>query len=151
MAKKRHEPAKLELNLTSMLDIVFQLIIFFILVTNFANAQLPKLELPEPAGSKAKANENVKKVIVNIVPVRDENNKPTGQTKHLVIAGEKRPANDYAYITDYLKKQTALYPDLEVNLRADKGLHFEAIQPVMRAVTQAKIAHINLGAYEDRD
>ncbi len=149
MAKKKHEANKLELNLTSMLDIVFQLIIFFILVTNFANAQLPKLELPRPEGSKAKEPEKVRKVIVNIVPVRDPDNKPTGQTKLLVVDGIQLAATDYPGVTDYLKKELLEHPDLQVNLRADKGLHFEAVQPVMRAVTQAKIAHINLGALEE--
>ena len=45
MARQPNQPAKAQLNLTSMMDIVFLLILFFLLVTNFASAELPKLEV----------------------------------------------------------------------------------------------------------
>jgi biopolymer transport protein ExbD len=52
MKLKKPEKSEMDLNMTSMLDIVFQLIIFFILVTNFAAADLPPLEPPDPIESK---------------------------------------------------------------------------------------------------
>jgi hypothetical protein len=48
MARKMKERPRMDLNLTSMMDVSFQLIIFFILITNFAAADLPELDPPDP-------------------------------------------------------------------------------------------------------
>ena len=79
MAKTRKRgPGKVDLNLTSMLDIVFQLIVFFLLVTNFASAELPKLKPPEIPDSQAIDVLNRKKITVNVIPYRNAGGEADG-------------------------------------------------------------------------
>jgi len=135
----------LQLNLTSLLDIVFQLIIFFIMVTNFAAADLPDLEPPE--ATKAFESEYPFTRIVNIVPDKGT----PGRADHVLVAGRELPIseNGMTTLTNMLKQEQDQRPNdkLRVRLRVDKSLHFQQVQPVMQAITGAGIARVNLVAY----
>jgi len=149
MARKHREKHTIELNLTSLMDIVFQLIIFFILVTNFAAAELPELEPPDPTESTATDPGEIQKVMVNIVPSETA----PGMARHLIVRGRTLPPAPAGYqqVTEILTDAREANPDLQVMLRADKRLRFEQIQPVMQAVTRAGIARLNLVSLVDTD
>ncbi len=136
----------LELNMTSMLDIVFQLIIFFIMVTNFAAADLPPLEPPE--GTEAFSSQYPFTRVINIVPFPE--GKTPGSADHVLVGGVELPINPggMKQLTDLLKNEQNTRPDIKmhVRLRVDKGLHYDQVQPVMEAVTNAGIARVNLVA-----
>jgi biopolymer transport protein ExbD len=53
------------INMTPMIDVVFLLIIFFMLVSNFATAESVLLELPKPYKSQAKKVKLTDRVILN--------------------------------------------------------------------------------------
>ncbi len=162
MKHRKAEKSEIKLNMTSMLDIVFQLIIFFILVTNFAAADLPPLEPPDPLESKARELETAFKRTINIVPelrVVGTNDRgrsieeATGLAQRVQLA-DKHYAVDQASmkaLTQELKDVQAMRPDqkLEIDLRVDKRLQFDQVQPVMIAITGAGIARVNLVALVD--
>ena len=52
-------------NMTPMIDVVFLLIIFFMLVSNFASAENVPMELPKPFKSQAKQVKLRDRVIIN--------------------------------------------------------------------------------------
>ena len=56
----------MQVNMTSMVDIVFLLIIFFVLVSQFISADNILVELPEPDKSLAKAVAKAGIEIMNI-------------------------------------------------------------------------------------
>ena len=66
--RKKTELPKPELNITSMMDLVLNLLTFFVLCSNFAMAELPFLEPPAPTKSKARPSDTPNKVTVNIIP-----------------------------------------------------------------------------------
>lgn len=68
MAKKKREDNEVNLNLTSMMDVVFLLIIFFILITNFTTNENPELVPPKFDHSAAKELDDKGRIMVNIVP-----------------------------------------------------------------------------------
>ena len=68
MKSRAPEPAHIHLNLTAMLDVVFNLIFFFISICNMAGNELPKLTVPSPDASQARLIDARKKVTVNVVP-----------------------------------------------------------------------------------
>ncbi len=146
MAKKHRPKPPTQLNLTSMMDVVFQLIIFFILITNFAAADLPKLDPPDPTASTAREMPDINRVQINIVPAGD-----SGEASHLVIYGNKYPRNDYATVIGLLAGAKKLDEDVEVYIRADGMLYFEQVQPLMKAITEAGISRINLVAIRSSD
>jgi len=145
---KRHVVEKQEvgLNLTSMMDIVFQLIIFFLLVTNFTSAELPELEPPTPDDSQAHEIEGRDKMVVNIVP-----DATSGMAKHLQIGSRKILPGAYNELTAAIEREKEKRPDLQIDLRADATINYEQVQPVMNAITAAGVARINLVAYLETD
>ncbi|MDH3585000.1 MAG: biopolymer transporter ExbD [Phycisphaerae bacterium] len=132
-----------KLNLTSMMDIVFQLIIFFLLITNFTTAELPELEPPKPYDSQAVDNPKREKLIVNIIPAGS-----TGEPKGLKVGITEIGLGNYADLTRLIKEhrdaQEAAMEGVEVDLRADKSIHYKFVQPVMNAITRAGVGRLNL-------
>ncbi len=151
MAKK--EKREVRINLTSLMDVTFQLIVFFLLVTNFAAAELPPLEPPKPTVSQAQPPERERDVlIVNVVPVEAK----SGEAREVRV-GTLPPLlpGEYGQLTDMLREEKkvaeAAGGTLIIDLRADKSIEYAEIQPVMAAITQAEIANINLRATLDED
>ncbi len=147
--KKRQKSEPLQLNLTSMMDIVFQLIIFFLLVTNFTTNELPELEVPKPDESVAYALDT-QRIVVNVMPSDDGE----GTTaKELVVDAKIIPSGEEGILTEMLQKaidERGGEPDkLEVDLRAGSTLAYDQIAPVIGAINQARIARINMVAHQE--
>jgi len=164
MKVRKAEKREIALNMTSMLDIVFQLIIFFILVTNFAAADLPELEPPTFPESKAqKPPEETIVRTVNIVPELikqgvDERGreifKATGRAAKVILGAEHEFAVDresMAALTQVIKDIKDIHVDksFEIDLRVDQRLTFDQVQPVMVAITGAGVNRVNLVALVD--
>jgi len=147
MRLKKRKYQNVELNLTSMMDVIFLLIIFFILVTNFAAADLPDLEVPKPDQSKARESREGTRVI-NVVPIEER----PREAAHVLMAGKKYDPTNGEAITAFLKREMeARGGNLTVDLRADARLEFDQVQPVMMAVTEAGIADVNLVTVMDTE
>lgn len=147
MAKNKHVSRPVELNLTSMMDVTFLLIIFFLLVNRMSSAQLPKLDAPEPVGSKALDLPERDVVIVNVVP----DGEGAELAKSVMVGIREIPPASYNELTELLKVETAKSPLVEVDLRADKNLRYAEVQPVMKAITNAGITKVNLVAKVIKD
>ena len=147
MAKrKKLEPQEVNLNLTSMLDVVFQLIVFFLLVTNFTSAELPKLEVPEATSAIIDKNRDPY-VTVNIIPQTSGSKglaDGSGQAKNVRVGTKDIGPGNYGELTLMLKEEKAKNDGIQVDLRADASIHYANVQPVMDAITQAGIGQINL-------
>jgi len=138
----KSDKTQVNLNLTAMMDVVFQLIVFFLLVTNFTSAELPKLEVPNLEESQAIVMPDRRKVVVNVIP----EDGGTGLTKGLKVGITEIPAGEYGLLTDMLRKEIQNNPAVEIDLRADATIHYEQVQPVMNAITNAEITRVNLVA-----
>jgi len=142
---KRKPPDKVELNLTSMMDVVFQLIVFFLLVTNFTSNELPELDPPEPDGFVA-VDEDRQRIVISVLP--DD----SGTRMRTIQAGYKQYTPvELDRITAMLKQRKAEQAHTRVDLRADKAIHYRDISRVLGAITAAKIQHVNLVAREPQD
>lgn len=147
MAKiKKVEASHLHLNLTAMLDVVFNLIFFFICITNFSSSELPPLEVPEPAHSKAVQIEDRKKIILNVIPEEGGG----GRAKAVRFGSDTVLPGQEARVTELLKTEYALNPDIQIDLRVDKSIQFQYVRPVMNAITRAGIRHVNLVAGSEK-
>lgn len=156
MRIRKHREASLELNMTSMLDVVFLLIIFFILVTNFSAADLPELDPPDPEPSKAREVENEVTRIVNLVPLTTTNDQGNqemlGRAKQAVAYGEELPLNSdgFTRLTNLLKRERERREENEetmiVDLRVHRSIPYREVQPLMQAIARAQIRRVNLVA-----
>ena len=64
--RRRQQPrAVIGFNLTPMVDVIFMLTIFFMLVSRFSSAEQVPMDLPAPNESQAKAKRVEARVVIN--------------------------------------------------------------------------------------
>ena len=168
MAKTKRNPAKAEMNMTPLIDVTFQLIIFFMLVNTIIAEETVKMRVPEPDEPQTRQlEEDIQKITVNIAPMPyDENTRPAdryldfpGQALNVKIGNDRVfPKEDIAGIQAELERRLALAQPflaegekVQVMLRADAALYYNEVQPVMAAITNAGNGRINLVAIMPED
>ena len=149
--RKKLDMPKPELNITSMMDLVLNLLTFFVLVSNFAAASLPQLNPPDPAHSKAVTEESPNMVTLNIIPYLEADGTPSpgheGIAKEYKFgASEVIPTSNIGELGAALTKEIQKSKDVQINLRADRSLHYDQISPVMALIKSAGISRVNVVA-----
>lgn len=141
MAKKSRQSGDedLELNMTPMIDVVFNLIIFFMIVTDMSQKELEDLVLPDSKSSvEDKADEKELRVIINI----SKKNKKTYARDREVLIKVKGVEYDLKALKSHLYKiaDTKRETDHEakpsavfVLIRCDQDIAWREVQWVMQA------------------
>ena len=144
-------------NMTPMIDIVFNLIIFFMLVSQFyrlsvEDVKLPPAKMADPHREKL---QDYTQLVVNIVPPTDPRDKATrvvidGQTILVFVVGEDPPVMDP--LIDLLKARNETVGDLKhkplnVICRAGESVTYDIVGSVMIATTKADIRNWWVQAY----
>ena len=126
-------PAPLRANLTPMIDVTFLLIVFFVLVSQIVEVENVDLDLPRPVEPMTMAPGEDARAVINVVPTGG------GRAKGYRLAGRTFPAGaaGVTELTDRLGELFAANPAISVNLRADRGTHFEWVEPIIQAVADA--------------
>lgn len=149
-------PANPELNMTPLIDVTFQLIIFFMLVNNIVAQEAVQMIVPQLTDPKTRELGEVdQRLVVNVAPTdyqpgdrRGDNVLNTdGRATRVVIGMQEFGPLDLGPMTDTLKEYKARFPDGLILLRADAAIEYSAVQPIMAAITGAGISKINLVAY----
>jgi biopolymer transport protein ExbD len=119
------------LNMTPMIDVVFLLIIFFLLSSHLAR-QETQLALPLPAAASGRDNPAAAGPRLAINVLADGT---------LLVAG--RPITP-AELAAHLQSRLAEHGDaLEVRLRGDRSVPYQFVEPVLLACTQAGIWNVS--------
>lgn len=147
--RKTTQLPKAELNITSMMDLVLNLLTFFVLCSNFAMAELPDLLPPQPTRSQARPVDTSNKVTVNLLP----NRTTPGQAIAIKFGTmPELPAHaeqTHAELAAYLAKEKEKSADVAIELRADRTLRYDQVAPVMAAIRDAGISRVNVVAMID--
>lgn len=155
MKIKSEKSAVADIDMTPMIDIVFQLIAFFMVITNFEQTQadervkLPKDQLARPAEVV-----NPNDMVLNIGYIRDEDgNNVSGP--HLFYSGEKYDMEQVARI---LQREADLLRDIDkdpalttVVIRADKETPTGHIQEIIKHAQTAGFEKFSLSATQVRE
>ena len=174
MARKKHVDGSLqEVNLTPMIDCTFQLVLFFILTAQMASQEKAKVTIAEPymsmaigaeTDSKGPKQPKVPNVTVNVVnkygdKKDDRQMDIASKAEFYQIGMNKINAGDIEALTKAIKDRKAqivsdkVYnvkpKDVMVEIRADKDIAFQDIEPVMRAAAEAELVNISLTAIVD--
>lgn len=134
-------------NATPMVDVIFMLTIFFMLVTRFSSAEQVPMQLPKPDESQAKRATLPERVIINC-RLAD----PSGATPRAVLysLGPNRP-EPLPQLSERLAAMKAATPQLKVVIRADKRIHYADVRAVMRVVAGHDIDMLNVVAHVSED
>jgi biopolymer transport protein ExbD len=142
---RKHHP--IHINMTSMVDIVFLLIIFFMLVSSFISAENVRLDLPRPEESLAEVLELPERIVLNCQYVPHEQAASEAVQYHL---GPVRIAS-LEELAARLKKAklTAAKehkPEVQVVIRADKRVRYGLIRDAMKCIAAAGIKDMHIAA-----
>ncbi len=153
---KTNSDQNIEMDMTPMIDVVFQLIIFFILITDMSQSDLEELRLPVAMNSvQDKPDPKVVRPVLNILP--------TGKMVSKRVTKYEPEKDDMTEVERYLADQARLMPkeydeDVKAELpknplliRADKNAEFKYIQKVMEVCGKKgiQIWKLQLAASED--
>lgn len=134
-----------ELNLTAMMDLVLNLITFFVLVANFAAASLPALAPPHPDKSLAKAETIPDRLTVSVMA--DE--KLKGFAGKMKVGITEVGKGDIGGMIHVLEKEVKISAAVAVCVRADKSIRYSDLEPIMSAVAGTGVQTIHLVAIAD--
>ena len=159
--KKTGPSGDVEFNMTPMIDVTFQLIIFFILAGQIASTALAKMELPKPDRSQAlrpKEADVANKVIVNVLSkgIVGEDVDPflAGEVARYQVGQRMIHVGKEAELTTILRSAMEPLPEsgrkeFFVEIRADRRVHFGGVEPVILAAAEAGVLKMNLTALLD--
>jgi biopolymer transport protein TolR len=142
-------------NLTPLIDVTFQLIIFFMLVNNIIAEENVPMLVPDLDDPKTRQLGEVQRITVNIVPMPfDERARLQGNrldhagaaVRVQIGALDQYAADDLEGIRHALEAVRRSNPQVEIMLRADAALYYHQVQPVMDAITAARIVKVNIVA-----
>ncbi len=154
---KRKMPADVDYqggNMTPMIDIVFQLLIFFMLVTDMARAQIENLKIPSASKAIKEKYEDPLMLVLNVMP--DGTIKSGGKA-----FWNPKMGDDCKKLEDLFeaRRQNKRYQEVEgsdayvkypLMIRADRSAHFEHIQRLLMIATHhGGVTRVQLGARQE--
>ncbi len=158
MARRRLPPDQQPegFNMTPMIDVTFQLIIFFMLVTDMSKAQIENLYLPTANKAIKEKYEDTSMLVLNVMPdgvikINGKSfytpKKDGDDNKRLEDVFESRRQNK-AYQEVPGKADWVKYPLL---IRADRSTSFEHIQKILMIATHhGGVTRVQLGAKQEQ-
>jgi len=141
--KERQLPPPMVFNATPLVDVIFMLTIFFMLVTRFSSAEQTPMQLPKPSHSEAEVVKMTDRVIVNCTladPV-------AGPQAGVMYAIGANPRESLGAISDRLANVKALRPNIKVIIRADRRLPYASVRALMRVIARQNIELLNVVAH----
>lgn len=141
LTQRRRAPVAF--NATPLVDMIFTLAIFFMLVTRFSSAEQVPMQLPKPEQSQAEVVKLPARIVINCRPAVGDT--PDGGT--VVYSVGPNRAEPLSAIADRLAVLKRQQPGIQVVLRADKRLPYADVRAVMRVVAEQEIEVLNVVAH----
>jgi biopolymer transport protein ExbD len=119
VAPTRRRPA-LQLNLTPLIDVVFQLVIFFLATSHLARVESQqKVDLPEAESGRREKESPPRRLVVTV-----------GPDERLFLGGG---VISRAAFAELLRREAAerAERDVEVRIRADRAVPYRAVEPLL--------------------
>jgi len=129
----------LRFNITPLIDVVFLLIIFFLVASHFVRSEtLEAVELPDATQHEETENKAVKRLVVTITADRK-----------LHVAGK---------VVDLQTVEQMIFSgrhdeqdNFEVHIRSDKTVPYRDIQPIMLACARAGVTSVKFPVIWERE
>ncbi len=123
--------ARIDSNLTPMIDLSFLLIVFFILVARMGGDQAPPVALPIPHDGAMTPSTATPRIAVNVLAETPSPAVTIG-TRRFGTAEADIPA-----IAATIAQRLRADPKLSIDVRADRTLTYAQVEPALRAIGSA--------------
>jgi len=128
-----NKPEELDVNVTPLIDVVFLLLIFFMVSTTFDRQSELNIELPQATGELSKSEQKDIEVFIDA-------------TGKFAINGNELVNNHIDTLMRALRKSGGDNKDPRVIINADKNATHQAVMTAMDAARQAGYIHIAFSA-----
>lgn len=135
-------PATISANMTPMVDVVFLLIIFFVLVAQITSSERVELTLPRLDEEGLAELPRKQRLVVNIGA--DGERRFAGRA---FDSGEAGASELGAALRDAIRRD----PESEVLVRAAGGAAYELVQPVLRLCSESGVERVHVVAAPERE
>lgn len=163
--RRRAATENVGFNMTPMIDIVFQLITFFMLATDMSQRQLEQVVLPTAREADIEKGGEADRIFINIhhdrsIECADYDPNAVGESvpvcrmpEHwrLSVRGEEMTLEGLFDLLEYeaQRKTDPEHPEVslrQVQIRADRTAPYEEVQRVMAMCAKVGIKHVEFGA-----
>jgi len=134
----RLRPSGVSLNLTPMIDVVFLLIIFFIVSSNLVQQDVAmELDLPS-----AESGERIKESATRTITL----NVPKAGT---ILLGSE-PVDTERLRTALLRERQSSEKEIEVRVRTNKDVRYGAVEPILVLCAESGIWNVSFAVSKER-
>ena len=156
MRIKAQEASVVQVDMTPMIDIVFLLIAFFMVISNFEQTEVDeRVKLPRDSLARPPLVARQKELLLNIGFHRDEQGKKTNPNPIVFYSGDPIPALDMGPVLD---RERRLFIDLgtdptevTVVIRADAEVPTGVVQKMIELAQEATFEKFALKALQKID
>jgi biopolymer transport protein ExbD len=138
MKTPKKEPIFVQLNLTPLIDLIMNLLIFFMLVSQMSVVERTPVDLPHVSQGRAAVIKPEDKVAITMKLAQpDDPQVPVYQVGSIKVAG-------LAEVSRRLEQVKAASPSVEMVLRADKNIPYKFVKEVMRTAGRQGIKVVEI-------
>ena len=127
MARLGRGVSTINANMTPMIDVIFLLIVFFVVVSQIVDRDVVPMDLPAPDHAVSGVSEEPDRIVVNLVPVEG------GDIAGIVVAGHAIGWDEMEELTLIVKSRMQAGAS-EVHLRADRATKYNHIYDAIEAI-----------------
>lgn len=132
----RHERSPIGLNMTPLIDVVFQLIIFFLVSSHLARQETQlELDLPAAASGHEATAESRPRVVINVAA-----------DGRILLGSIATQAAELSPRLEFERGRSG--DDLEVRIRADRTVPYAAVEPVLLSCADAGIWNVTFAVFK---
>ncbi len=134
-------PVTVQTNLTPLIDVVFLLITFFMVVAQIQRTRLEVLELPRLSAAESSKASPDESVVINVLPLG-----PDGEARGYRFGSRtfaETPAG-LAQLVKSLQEEGANLTESRVLVRAARNEMYERVHPLLTTIAQAGITRVHV-------
>ncbi len=143
--RRKEHRAPIGFIILPMIDVIFLLLLFFVIMTSFEASAKVRVDVPKPEQSQAKREASPKQVVINC-EVADRAPAGGGSAVYRVAAN---PPETLDAIAARLMAAKQANPQLKVVIRADRRLPYADVRAVMQVVSDVGISMMSVAALQE--
>jgi len=134
---RRKQRENVDINLVSLIDVVFVLLLFFVVTTTFTRETLLRVELPEAVSGSPAEDQQLKQLDIAI-----------SAEGVFSVNNQLLPKNDLASLMDALQKESNGDTNMPLSISADGKTQHQAVITAMDAAGKLGFSHLRMTTVE---
>ena len=137
MKFRRKQRENVDINLASLIDVVFILLLFFVVTTTFTRETQLRVELPQAVSGSPAEDQQTKQLDIAI-----------SADGAFSVNNQLLPKNDLASVIEALQKASAGDTNLPLSISADGKTQHQAVITAMDAAGKLGFSHLRMSTVE---